>query len=79
LVFRIEIQETKMTAVKTTIFKSNKSQAVRLPRPVALPDSIKNVEIIAIGNTSLITPEGDSWDGWFDGYGVSADFMVDRD
>jgi antitoxin VapB len=68
-----------MTVVKTTIFKSNKSQAVRLPKPVALPDSIKNVQIIAIGNTRLITPAGESWDSRFDGPGVSDDFMVDRE
>ena len=68
-----------MTTVKTTIFKSNKSQAIRLPKPVALPDSIKKVDIIAIGNTRLVTPAGESWDSWFDGAGVSDDFMVDRE
>lgn len=68
-----------MASTKTTVFKSNKSQAVRLPKPVALPESIKKVEIIAIGNTRLITPAGESWDSWFEGSGVSEDFMVERD
>jgi len=68
-----------MTTIHTTLFKSNKTQAVRLPKPVALPDSIKKVEIIAIGNTRIITPAGASWDHWFDGPGVSDDFMLDRD
>ncbi|MDH5327947.1 MAG: antitoxin [Gammaproteobacteria bacterium] len=63
----------------TTLFKSNKSQAVRLPKAVALPDSVKKVEIVAIGNTRIITPAGESWDQWFDGPGVSEDFMVERD
>lgn len=67
-----------MTIIRTTIFKSNKSQAVRLPKPVALPDSIKKVDIIARGNTRLIVPAGESWDDWFDGPGVSDDFMIDR-
>ena len=68
-----------MTATHTTVFKSNKTQAVRLPKPVALPDTIKNVDIVAIGNTRIITPAGESWDQWFDGRGVSDDFMLDRD
>jgi len=68
-----------MTTIHTTLFKSNKSQAVRLPKPVALPDSIKKVDIVAIGNTRIITPAGESWDQWFDGPGVSDDFMLDRD
>ncbi len=68
-----------MTTTHTTVFKYNKSQAVRLPKSVALPDSIKKVDIVAIGNTRIITPAGESWDQWFDGPGVSDDFMSDRD
>jgi len=68
-----------MTAIHTTVFKSNKTQAVRLPKPVALPDTIKSVDIVAVGNTRIITPAGESWDQWFDGRGVSDDFMLDRD
>ena len=68
-----------MTTAHTKIFKSNKSQAVRLPKPVALPDSIKEVDIVAVGNSRLITPAGCSWDNWFDGPGVSEDFMADRE
>ena len=37
------------------------------------------VEIIAIGRTRIITPAGESWDSWFDGENVSADFMDIRD
>ncbi len=68
-----------MTAIHTTVFKSNKTQAVRLPKAVALPDTIKSVEIVAVGNTRIITPAGESWDQWFDSRGVSDDFMLDRD
>jgi len=71
--------EAGMTAINTTIFKSNQTQAVRLPKAVALPESVKRVEIVAIGNTRIITPAGESWDYWFDGLGVSDDFMRDRD
>lgn len=68
-----------MTAIHTTLFKSNKTQALRLPKPVALPDSVKKVDIVAIGNTRIITPAGESWDQWFNGHGVSDDFMPGRD
>ena len=64
---------------QTTIFVSNRSQAVRLPKAVAMPGDVKRVEVIAIGRTRVITPAGESWDSWFDGDDVSADFMVDRE
>ena len=68
-----------MSTTHTTVFKSNKTQAVRLPKAVALPDSITKVDIIAVGNTRIITPAGESWDQWFDGPGVSDDFMLNRE
>ena len=63
---------------KARIFKSNQSQAVRLPKPVALPESVKEVHIIPMGKARLIVPVNDTWDTWFDGVGVTDDFMVDR-
>ena len=67
-----------MTCVKTRIFKSNRSQAVRLPREVAFPDSVKDVEVTAVGNKRLIQPVGQSWEEWFNAPGVSSDFMMER-
>jgi len=67
-----------MACVRTRVFKSNKSQAVRLPKAIAFPESIQDVEIVAIGNTRIISPVGQSWDDWFNAPGVSTDFMVDR-
>ncbi len=68
-----------MRTVKTTVFLSNRSQAVRLPKPVALPASVKEVDVVAVGNTRVISPAGTSWDSWFDGPGVSEDFMAERE
>jgi len=68
-----------MRIVQTTLFKSNKSQAVRLPKAVAMPDSVKRVDIIVVGNSRVIVPAGESWDLWFEGQGVSEDFMQTRD
>jgi len=62
-----------------SVFKSNTSQAVRLPKPVALPESVKRVDIIPLGRARLIVPEGEGWDSWFDGEDTTDDFMVQRD
>lgn len=67
-----------MSVVHTKVFKSNQSQAIRLPKAVSLPESIKEVDIIAIGNNRLIVPSGDTWSSWFDGLSVSDDFMPTR-
>ena len=67
-----------MGYAKTKIFKNNRSQAVRLPKEVAFSKSVKDVEIIAIGDRRIISPAGHSWDEWFESPGVSSDFMVKR-
>ncbi|MCE8026984.1 MULTISPECIES: type II toxin-antitoxin system VapB family antitoxin [Halomonadaceae] len=63
---------------QAAVFKSNRSQAIRLPKAVALPDDVKRVDVIAIGRTRIITPAGESWDSWFDGPKVSSDYMTER-
>ena len=68
-----------MAIAHTKIFMSNKSQAVRLPKSVELPASLREVDIVAIGLKRIITPAGKSWDEWFDGPGVSEDFMASRE
>ena len=65
--------------METTVFFSNRSQAVRLPKAVALPENVKRVEVIAVGRTRIITPAGETWDEWFDGNSISADFMDNRE
>ncbi|BBG29461.1 type II toxin-antitoxin system VapB family antitoxin [Zymobacter palmae] len=65
--------------MQTTIFKSNRSQAVRLPKAVALPDDVKYVEVIAVGHTRIITPANKVWDEWFDGESIGSDYMADRE
>ena len=67
-----------MACVKTKIFKNNRSQAIRLPKEVAFPESVKDVEITALGNKRMIVPASQSWDEWFNEPGVSFDFMTVR-
>ncbi|MDZ5602087.1 type II toxin-antitoxin system VapB family antitoxin [Pseudomonas sp. RP23018S] len=61
------------------VFQNNRSQAIRLPKAVALPDDVKRVDIVAVGRSRIITPAGESWDSWFDGEDIAADFMTDRE
>lgn len=49
---------------KATIFKNNRNQAVRLPKAVAFPEHIKQVEVISIGDTRILTPIGKRWELW---------------
>jgi antitoxin VapB len=58
---------------------SNRSQAVRLPKAMALPEGVHQVEITKIGNSRIISPAGESWDAFFAEPQVSDDFMIDRD
>ena len=47
-----------MTSVQTKLFKSNRSQAVRLSKDVAFPESVKEVEITAIGSKRINRSSG---------------------
>ena len=62
-----------------SVFKNNRSQAVRLPKAVAFSDAVRKVDIVVVGRTRLLSPAGEAWDTWFDSPGASDDFMVERD
>lgn len=64
----------------STIFTSNRSQAVRLPKAVAFPEDVHKVDILKIGHSRVIVPQGRRWDDLFlHGPRVSDDFMSERD
>jgi antitoxin VapB len=64
----------------STVFTSNRSQAVRLPKAVAFPENVHQVDILKIGRSRVIVPQGKRWDDLFQ-YGphASDDFMVERE
>ncbi|RIK16468.1 MAG: AbrB/MazE/SpoVT family DNA-binding domain-containing protein [Acidobacteria bacterium] len=49
----------------TRLFRSNRTQAVRLPKEVAFP-SDGEVSITVEGEARVIVPVGSSWDRFFD-------------
>lgn len=62
-----------------TVFVNNRTQAVRLPLDVRLPDGIHKVEVRAKGNERIISPVGQTWDSFFtSGPTVSEDFLSER-
>jgi len=55
---------------KTTLFQSNRSQAVRLPKDVAFPDGVRQVTVQRDGKRRIITPADAAWDDFFDAASV---------
>lgn len=63
----------------STVFISNRTQAVRLPKAVAFPDDVHHVDILKIGQSRVIVPKGRRWDDLFlNGPRASEDFMTER-
>jgi len=72
------IQEVLMPI--STVFTNNRSQAVRLPAELRLPDSVKKVNIRAMGSERIISPIGQTWDSFFLGPPMfTDDFLEERD
>lgn len=64
---------------RVKVFRNNKNQVVQLPKAVSLPDTVKEVDIICLGRSRLITPAEEAWNSWFEGEGVTDDFKNERD
>jgi antitoxin VapB len=63
----------------STVFTSNRSQAVRLPKAVAFPENVHQVDILKVGRSRVIVPQGKRWDDLFlAGPRASADFLSER-
>lgn len=63
---------------EASVFKTNRNQAIRLPKQLSLPEGVHTVEIFRSGHALIIVPAGRRWDDFFDGPTVSEDFMTDR-
>jgi len=62
-----------------SVFMNNKTQAIRLPKSMRLPDGTKSVDIEKRGRAWVIVPSDQGWAQWFEEADVSPDFMDDRD
>ena len=63
----------------TTVFISNRTQAVRLPAETRLPAGVTHVDVRVRGQQRIIAPLGHTWGSFFiDGPAVTDDFLAER-
>jgi antitoxin VapB len=55
---------------KTTLFQTNRSQAVRLSKDVAFPKGVHEVSILRDGPRRVIVPANAVWDDFFEQPGI---------
>ncbi len=58
------------SAARTALFRSNRSQAVRLPKNVAFPEGVREVCVVKEGKGRLVLPAEAVWDDFFDTDGI---------
>lgn len=62
-----------------TVFKNNRTQAVRLPANSRFSESVKRVVVRIVGKDRILSPVENTWDSFFlSKEGVSDDFMTER-
>jgi antitoxin VapB len=55
---------------RTLLFQTNRSQAVRLSKDVAFPETVREVTILRDGARRVIVPANAVWDDFFDAAGI---------
>ena len=55
---------------RTRLFQSNRSQAMRLPKDVAFPQTVQEVSIVRDGVRRVVIPANAVWDDFFDRPGI---------
>jgi antitoxin VapB len=63
--------------LRSTVFRSNRSQAVRIPKDLAFPPEVREVMVLREGQRRVIVPADAVWDDFFDADGVT-DFPAER-
>jgi antitoxin VapB len=77
---QLDIRQETNAMTSSTVFTTNRSQAVRLPKAVAFPEGVHEVDILKIGRSRVIVPKGRRWDDLFQsGPKASEDFMRERE
>jgi antitoxin VapB len=56
---------------RTTLFTTNRSQAVRLSKDVAFPQGVREVVILRDGARRIIVPADAAWDDFFASPGIN--------
>ena len=62
-----------------SVFKNNRTQAVRLPAKSRFPENVKKVVVRVVGQDRILSPLTNTWDSFFlSEDGVTDDFMTER-
>jgi len=62
-----------------SVFKNNRTQAVRLPAESRFPENVKKVVVRVLGQDRILSPLTNTWDSFFlSEDGVTDDFMTER-
>jgi antitoxin VapB len=62
-----------------TVFTNNRTQAVRLPLEVRLPEGVQKVVVRVKGKERILSPVEHVWDSFFlGGPRTTSDFMTER-
>ena len=48
------------------VFKSNRNQAVRIPKDMEFPEGVKKLVVRRVGETLVFCPPENLWDDFFD-------------
>jgi antitoxin VapB len=78
-IFCIYCKLKEQTMTPSTVFTNNCTQVADLPTEMPFPDSVKKVEVRALGLERTIAPTHAAWDRFFLGAAYpTEDFMVVR-
>lgn len=55
---------------RASLFKSNRNQAVRIPKDMEFPEGIKQLIVRRVGKALIFTPPENLWDDFFDEPGI---------
>ena len=62
-----------------SVFKNNRTQAVRLPAESRFPENVKKVVVRVVGQDRVLSPVTNTWDSFFlSEDGVTDDFITER-
>jgi antitoxin VapB len=68
--YTVTISQVETPVTKTKLFQSNRSQALRLPKDVAFPATVRDVAIFRDGARRVVVPANAVWDDFFDCPGI---------
>lgn len=55
---------------RTAVFRTNRTQAIRLAKDVAFPETVREVAVFRDGPRRVIVPADAVWDDFFDAPGI---------